>query len=270
MPEFAGLRLALTTFTIFPVAGARLDRRTAGRAMEWGPVVGAVLAAIASLAVVAMRYLSPSPGIHRLLPAVAGIGLMAVLTRGLHLDGLADTADALGVPDRERSLAVMKQSDIGAFGVVVLILVLLAQVTALTGADVFQHGTRALVCAVVAGRIAIMWACRAGVPAARPDGLGALVAGTVPLAAPMLWSLSAVAAGSAWAFVDDRGRWAQAIVQATAIIVALGAGGVAQSRLVRRFGGITGDMLGAVCEIATTVALVVAAAEPPDFLYRWG
>ena len=261
-PEYGGLRLAITTLTAFPLRPGQLDRRLAGRAMAWAPAVGAVLAAVASVGIVAMRYLTPGDGVQRMLPVVVGLGLMAVLTRGLHLDGLADTVDGLGVADRDRALDVMRQSDVGVFGVVALLLMVLLQVSALTTADIAQHGTRALVCAVATGRIAIAWGCTRGVPAARKGGLGAMVAGTVPRVVPLLWSVFAVVAGAGWAYLDDRGRLRQAVIQAVAIAVALLVARIAQARLVRRLGGITGDVLGALCEIATTVALVLAAAAP--------
>lgn len=260
--EYAGLRLAVTTFTIVPLRPGALDRRTAGRAIAWGPAVGAALAAVASVGIVGMRYVEPLSGAQRLLPISVGIALLALFTRGLHLDGLADTADALGVQDRGRALDVMKEPAIGTFGVLALLFVVLVQVTGLTAADVAQHGTRALVLAVATGRIAIAFACVRGVPAARPGGLGALVAGTLPRAVPVLWSVAAVVAGAGWAYFDDRGRAPQALIQAGAIVVALAVALVVQGRLVRRFGGVTGDVLGALSELATTVALALAAANP--------
>jgi adenosylcobinamide-GDP ribazoletransferase len=268
--EYAGLRLALTTLTILPLRAGRLDRATAARAMAWAPAVGMALGGLAAgmLAAVGAASGTAAP----LLAAVLAIATLAVLTRGLHLDGLADTVDGLGLPGRERSLAVMKQSDIGAFGVLALLVAVLAQVAAVAQASGlgqlprgawagtgWEHAARVLVCAVVTGRVAITWACRRGVPAARPDGLGALVAGTLPPVVPLLWSLAAVAGGGAWALATDHGRWAAAVGQGLAIGVAIGVAAFAQHRLVRRLGGITGDVLGALCEVATTVALVIGA-----------
>ena len=262
IPEYGGLRLAITTLTALPMRAGRLDRETAGKAMAWSPAVGVGVGALASVGIVVMRYAIPEAGVQRLVPVGVGIALLALLTRGLHLDGLADTVDGLGVADRERSLDVMRQSDLGAFGVLALLLVVLLQTAALTTADIAQHGTRALICAVATGRIAITWACARGVPAARPNGLGALVAGTLPRVVPLAWSVIAVVAGSGWAYLDDRGRLPQALIQGVAIAVALLVARIVQARLVRRLGGISGDVLGALCEIATTVALVLGAAVP--------
>ncbi|KOG87903.1 hypothetical protein ADK38_22805, partial [Streptomyces varsoviensis] len=104
-------------------------------------------------------------------------------TRGLHLDGLADVADGLGSgKPAEDALRIMKQSDIGPFGVLTLVFVLLGQVAAvyeLYGAG-WARGALAVAVAAVAARTALTLASRAGVPAARPEGLGAAVAGVVP------------------------------------------------------------------------------------------
>ena len=107
----------------------------------------------------------------------------AALTRGLHLDGLADTADGLGsAKPAEDALRIMKQSDIGPFGVITLLFVLLAQVAALFElyGRGWADGALGTVAAAVTARLALTLASRRGVPPARPEGLGAAVAGTVP------------------------------------------------------------------------------------------
>ena len=103
----------------------------------------------------------------------------ALLTRGMHLDGLADTVDGLGCyGDPEQSLAVMKAPDIGPFGVAALVAVLLIDVSALLVSIEYGRAAVALVVAFATGRLAVAWACTPRSPAARPEGLGALVAGT--------------------------------------------------------------------------------------------
>lgn len=250
MPD--GLRLALTTLTVLPVRGpATLDRRTAGRAMVLAPLVGLVLALPAAAVLVGVdRLTDGSP----LLAAVLPIALLAALTRGLHLDGLADLADGLGTyGPAERARAVMKQPDVGAFGVVALVLVPLVQVAALLACIEAGRGPLALVVAVVTGRVAVTAACRRGVPAATPDGLGALVAGTVPPLVPLALAL-AVAAAAVAAAGDG---WPA---------VALGSGLLAaaalQTHASHRLDGLTGDVLGALVEVTTAVVLVTLALAP--------
>ena len=157
-----GPRLAVSFLTVFPVS--RRDtgqavpaRRTAAAAMAWAPAVGLLLGAIAAVVLDAADRLLDSP----LLAATLAVATLALLTRGLHLDGLADTADGLGSgKPRAGALEVMKRSDIGPFGVVTLILTLLAQVCGLAAAQQHGHGPAAVAAAAVTGRLAIAWSRR--------------------------------------------------------------------------------------------------------------
>lgn len=248
------MRLAFALLTVLPVRrhADPGDRRQAGLAMLWAPVVGVALGALACLvAVVAGRA-----GLAPLLAAVMFVAALALLTRGLHLDGLADTADGLGsARPADGALEVMRRSDVGPFGVVTLVLLLLAQVAAV--AELVAAGAPwAAVVAVVAGRLALPLVCRYGVPAARPDGLGALVAGTVPLLAVAGACLAAVVLAAPATRLAGLGWWPGPL----AVLLALLAAEAVLRRCHRRLGGVTGDVLGAVVEVATTVALVVLAA----------
>ncbi|MEV0202138.1 adenosylcobinamide-GDP ribazoletransferase [Nonomuraea sp. NPDC050691] len=255
-----GLRLAVGMLTIFPVRVDRVDRRAAGVAMAMAPAVGLVLGLVACL-----PLLLPGPP---LLGAALAVGALAVLTRGLHLDGLADLADGLGSgKPADQALDIMKKSDIGPFGVMTLVITLFAQIAALAAA-----GPYALVTACVTGRLALVWACRPGVPAARPGGLGATVAGTVRPATAWLVTAAApavttlVAIGLATWTPATLGRplgglsgWAPAVVPPVAMAAGLGAALLLLRRARRRLGGVTGDVLGALVETATSCALVVYA-----------
>ena len=248
-----GLRLGLGTLTIVRVGVGRVDRRSAGAAMLWSPAIGAALGAGAGCA----TWACVQAGTSTLVAAVLGIAVLAALTRALHLDGLADTADGLGsgraAPE---ALAVMKASDIGPFGVVSLVLVLLVQVSALADNAFDARVVAVGAIAGAAGRLPLPWACQQGTPAARPDGLGHLVAGSVsPTAATAAVAATLVAiAGLAFVTPVSVGR----------AVVAAAAGSLAALALLHRcrvrFGGVTGDVLGAMVEVSTTVALVVLAA----------
>jgi adenosylcobinamide-GDP ribazoletransferase len=244
----AGLRLAVTTFTVLPVRAGRVDRPAAGVAMALGPAVGAVLGLAAAGVLVVLGEAGAPP----LLAATAAVALVAALTRGLHLDGLADTADALGsYRSAEAALAIMKRPDIGPFGVAAVVLVLLAQAAALTGlaGRPWPAVLAAVAAALATGRLAAALACRRGVPAARADGLGALVAGTVgPGALAVATGAVAVLAAPA---VPGR-PWQGPVAALAALAVAV----LWQRHLVRRFGGITGDVLGASIEVTTTLTYV--------------
>jgi adenosylcobinamide-GDP ribazoletransferase len=243
-----GLRLAVTLLTAVPVPGrpgpAAPTRRQAGAAMAWAPLVGLAMGGVAAGVLWAGgRWAGP------LLGAVLAIAALAALTGGLHLDGLADLADGLGSRrPADRALDIMKQSDIGPFGVVALVFTLLVQVTALARAESLGRGAVAVTAAAVTARLAMTAACRPGVPAARPAGLGALVAGSVR---------PALLAGLAGAVVG--GAAALGVIFAVAVLAGLAAGLAVTALAVRRLGGITGDVLGAVAEVSAAVCLLVTA-----------
>ncbi|RKR87323.1 cobalamin-5'-phosphate synthase [Micromonospora pisi] len=241
----AGARLALTTFTIVPLRTGRVDRETAAVAMLLAPAVGALLGVVLA----AILLGAAGAGAPVLVAAGVTVAAGALLTRGLHLDGLADTVDALGsYRSGPAALEIMKKPDVGPFGVAALVLVLLLQVGSLAALPDRRWPAllATVVAATAAGRLAVSWACRRGVPAARPQGLGALVAGTV---GPVPLVLATVAvAGVAVAAVPGR-PWQGPLV----VGVALAAGLVLLRHTVRRFGGVTGDVLGAQVEVVTTL-----------------
>jgi adenosylcobinamide-GDP ribazoletransferase len=239
-----GLRLAVTLFTVAPLPAGRVNRASAAVAMAVAPAVGAALGAVLGGVLLGLDALAAPP----LLTGVTVVAVGALLTRGLHLDGLADTADGLGAyRSREQALDVMKEPDIGPFGVAALVLTLLAQASAVAAlpARGWSAALAAVVAATATGRAAATWACRRGVPAARPDGLGALVAGTV--GGPALAVGTAAVAVLAVPAVPGR-AWHGPVAVLAALAVAL----LLQRHVVSRLGGITGDVLGAAIE-ATTV-----------------
>ncbi|WP_248959450.1 adenosylcobinamide-GDP ribazoletransferase [Sphaerisporangium perillae] len=245
-PIAAGLRLAVGTFTILPAGLPRTDRVTAGWAMAFAPLVGLVLGLVAAAVATVAGYL-----VSPLLAAALGLGSLAVLTRGLHLDGLADLADGLGSgKPAEQALDIMKRSDIGPFGVVTLVFTLLVQATAAS-----EAGPAALVLACATGRLAVTWACVAGVPSARPGGLGAMVAGTVRQSTAII-ATALVAAGALVLGLLSGGP----VIYPLALAAGLGAAWAMRLHAARRLGGITGDVLGALVEIAAATTLIVCAA----------
>ncbi|MFD4534429.1 adenosylcobinamide-GDP ribazoletransferase [Kitasatospora sp. NPDC058397] len=248
-----GLRFGFGTLSVLRVRVERWDRAAAARAMTAAPVVGLVLGAVAAGAgsLVAWRA-------GGLLGAVAAVGVLAALTRGLHLDGLADVADGLGSgKPAEDALRIMKQSDIGPFGVLTLLLVLLAQIAALAGqfAESTARGALAVLASAVTARCALAWGCLRSVPAARPGGLGAMVAGTVAPAGAVAGTAAAALALAALGLFDG----SSTLRLPTAVVLGVGCAQLLLRRCVRRFGGITGDVLGAMAETAATASLFALA-----------
>jgi adenosylcobinamide-GDP ribazoletransferase len=262
--RFDGLRLSVTLLSVLPVPGpgegaaGGPSRAVAGRAMAWAPAVGLLLGAIAAAVLyVSGQVLHTGP----FVAAALAIGSLAVLTRALHLDGLADLADGLGSrKPAGQALDIMRRSDIGPFGVVTLVLTLLIQVAALTQAEAAGRGPAAVIAAAVTGRLALTWACRHGVPAARRDGLGAMVAGTLRPVIPAVITAVVLAAAIGGVFIaavvaSVPVEWILPVAMAAGLVVSL----ALANRAVRRLGGITGDVLGALVETATATCLLVTA-----------
>ncbi|MEU3895674.1 adenosylcobinamide-GDP ribazoletransferase [Streptomyces sp. NPDC045251] len=253
-PSPDGLRFAFGTLTVFPVKVTRWDREAARAGMLCAPLAGLAVGVTAAAAGFLLLLL----GAGTLLAAVATAAVPTVLTRGLHLDGLADTADGLGSgKPAEDALRIMKQSDIGPFGVLTLLFVLLAQVAALAQAydASWAHGALAAVVSATGARLALTLAARTGVPAARPEGLGAAVAGAVP-AGGALAATAAVTAAAAAAAGALLGPY-DAVRAALAVLCAVAVAELLLRHCVRRFGGVTGDVFGSVAETAATTGLVV-------------
>jgi adenosylcobinamide-GDP ribazoletransferase len=238
-------KMAVGTLTTVRVpAPGVIDRRVAGGAMVLAPLAVVPLAAVAGLIVFAGEAI----GLPALANAALALGTVALGSRGLHLDGLADTADGLGASyDRTRALDVMRRGDSGPTGVATLVFVLLVQVGALAGAISAGHGIAAAAIAVIAGRGVLSLCCARGVPSARPEGLGATVAGSVPVVAAAV--VFAVVAGLAALPVP----WWRGLI---AVALAYLAASALLARCVQRLGGITGDVLGGCVEVAVTAALL--------------
>ncbi|MGD3105063.1 adenosylcobinamide-GDP ribazoletransferase [Streptomyces sp. YGL11-2] len=249
------LRFAFGTLTVLPVRVGRWDRAAARGGMLCAPLAGLVVGLCAAALGGALLLLGGGP----LLAAVGSAAVPAVLTRGLHLDGLADTADGLGSgKPADEALRIMKRSDIGPFGVVTLLFCLFAQVAAVSRlyAAGWAYGAAGVAVAAVTARCALTLASRTGVPAARPEGLGAAVAQTVPVRAALgcaaLVTAGCAAAGGVFGLSG-------ALHTGLAVVLGLAAGELLLRHCRRRFGGVTGDVFGALAESAGLAALVVLA-----------
>jgi adenosylcobinamide-GDP ribazoletransferase len=246
----------MSLFTTIP-AGVNgvLDDEVAARAVLWLPGIGLLLGAIGGGVVLGAGTLNAS-GPGRLLGAALAVAAIAALTGGLHLDGLADTADGLGSRRAaDAALEIMRRSDIGPMGVGALVLGLLIQVAAVAAVPRLPLAVAALVVAEVTGRVSVVVATSS--PAARPGGFGALVAGRTTGAerALLVGALGcAVAAAGLTA-----GGPALAVRGLTATFAGLLAGWLLQRGAQQRLGGMTGDVFGAILQVSATTALVVAA-----------
>ena len=239
------LILAIRFLTIVPVPGREAAGPLAlGRAAWWFPVVGLLLGIALAIGGRAADALFP--------PLVAAALLVTgwkLATGGIHLDGVADCLDGLAGRDPARRLAIMRDSRIGVFGAAGLILLCLLTVAALAALAASLR-LRVLVLAPVIGRVAPLLAGAWLAPATPGQGLGAaFAAGLSRGAGPA----HVVASGVLAAWLLGIGGVA---VAAAAWSLAL----LAAAFVARRLGGLTGDVLGAVVEVAELGTLLGVAA----------
>ena len=253
---FDAVRLALGTLTVLPVPPPRaVTSRTWRDALTLAPVVGVVLGALAW----SVGWAAAGTGGSPQLAAVLTVTVFAILTRGLHLDGLADVADALGSRrPADEARQIMRRSDIGPFGVLAIVFSALLQVTALEvvySRSITASAAVTVIGAAVISRTAVTTACRRGQPAA-PDGLGSHAVGSVPAALAVTVLVLAVAATVAAAALVSGDAAVTALIAA---VIALALSDLWRYHCVRRLGAVTGDVLGSIEQVTATTFLVVIA-----------
>lgn len=234
-----GFWLALGFLTRLPTPRlASIDQKAMARAAAWFPAVGLVVGAIVAAAVWAGSRVDPWLG--ALLALVAWVGV----TGGLHLDGLADLADALGAAhrDRERLLAVLADPHLGAFGAIALVLQLLAKAVLLMLAGKLGVSIWALVLLPAWARLGAFWWSQS-LPSLKP-GLGQSFAWAEGRRYVLAWLVVLLAL--AW------------LVPALAVMPLALFGW--RRFLSARLGGMTGDCLGAGIELSESLGLLLVCA----------
>jgi len=237
------LLLAISFLTILPVGRfVPAEEKALARSMAFFPIAGLVLGSLTALAQYFLMFLFP-----KTLALWTVIALLCILTRALHLDGFADTIDGLASGGtREKILEVMRDSRIGAFGVIGLILLIGAKYLALDyiSAPSLPY---ALVMTIVMGRHSMVLVCYRSAYA-RPGG---------GLAKPFTWHLGAreVILSSAAALVISLLLTG---IKGAAIFLGVGLFSLGYRLFFKkRLGGVTGDILGAANELAELVCLLL-------------
>jgi len=219
-----------------------------------GLVLGGVVLALLSLANTASVVTSDGRFLARasFVLAVSVVAVLALLSRFLHWDGLADVGDAWwGGATRERRLEIMGDSSVGAFGLTTVLLVALLQVASITALLAHVGFAIALFAAPVFARMAATFGAWLGTPA-RPGGLGATVTGRPRLADILI---ATAVLGIAAASMGYEHGTAGLVWSGLAFVVSA----VVPHLCALRFGGVTGDVLGASVLITETVVLLAAA-----------
>jgi adenosylcobinamide-GDP ribazoletransferase len=235
----SGPALAIRYLTILPLPGGADTRHGLGRAAAWFPVVGLALGLLlAGVDWATSRVFPP------LLSAGLTVAAWKILTGGLHLDGLADCLDGLAGRDREHRLAIMRDSRIGTFGAIGLVLLLMLAGAAVAAVPSPERWRVLLASPAIGRAMPVVLARLFG--AARSDGQGAVFIGSVRpmgalLAMVVALAVTIVALGPAGV---------------AALLLALAATIAAGAFLARRLGGLTGDVLGAVVELAELTVLL--------------
>jgi adenosylcobinamide-GDP ribazoletransferase len=232
------LLVAATTFlTRLPLGRVvSVDREAVARAAPVYPLVGGAIGGIGG-AVVDVTS-GPLPA---LAAAVLGLAVVAFVTGAMHLDALADTADALGGMTRERRLEIMRDHGVGAFAAAAVVLVLLFDASVLADVD---HAWSAFAAAAACAR----WAplpLAVALPYARREGQGAALVGSTSVVRALLALAAACIVAIGVRGLD--GLAAVGAAAATALVLGL---------FFRRWiGGVTGDTLGATTELAQAAGL---------------
>jgi adenosylcobinamide-GDP ribazoletransferase len=230
---------AIQFLTVIPL---RLGNPPAlGSCAPWFPIVGAMLGLLAASLLLLLRRALPG-----VLPELATLSALILLTGALHEDGLADCADAFraGRPP-ERILAILKDSRIGAFGAIALIVSLLARLEALK--QIETHLFESLVAALALSRAAQVWLAWTTPP--RGEGLGRAFALSLTrrgVYLTLLWAALIACALGVWI--------APALTGSAGLLL------LARSYFVERLGGVTGDCLGAIHQIVEIYVLVLCAS----------
>ncbi|MNO45457.1 Cobalamin synthase [compost metagenome] len=231
------------------------------RSAKFYPLVGAAIGLVVGALGIAANMVLPS-----LPSAVIMLVVWVWLTGGLHLDGWMDSADALlSYRSREKMLEIMKDSRVGAMGVLACVLLLMFKVTLIS--SLLDQGRLlvgiALLTAPVWSRWFMAWAMRVWPTARQGEGLAVRFHGItnrdIAISTAISLLLSAIGMLAAYAWDGGAGSWQHLAVYFVLLpLISLGVGALAANRMSTRLGGLTGDTYGALNEGLEAILLLVA------------
>ena len=236
------LLLAIQFLTRLPLPTVQGGPREMGGSLPYYPLVGLLIGGLLLGLATLLAHLPP------MLLAALLLACWVLITGGLHLDGLADSADAWlgGYGDRERSLAIMKDPRCGPAGVIALVLVLLLKFAALHGLVTEQH-LAPLLLAPLLGR-GVLPLLFLTTPYVRRGGLGQALSEHLPRKSTWL-ALAVTSVGLTWLAPRDA---------ALSLAASLAAFLLFRRLMMKRLGGTTGDTAGALTELTETTILLAA------------
>ena len=240
---FSPLLLAFSFLTRFPVNGSeKYGENDYGNSYQFFPVVGLAIGALLALAAAAFS----SVGVHEGTAAFLLLVILVAATGGLHLDGVADTADGFfGSRNKEDAMRIMKESSTGTFGAAAIVLILIGKFAALT--SILSIGT---VSAIIPALVLSRWAMSvASYSSAYPreSGTGKSFIGKLTLQSYLI--STAIAVGIAFLFLGNGALIVIAVAAAIAMAVKIFS--------YKKIGGVTGDVLGTVNELTELVLLTM-------------
>ena len=231
------LILAFSFLTILPFPSNASDEPPSlGGSAGWFPLVGAVIGALAAVVLYGLRLILPGP-----LAAVLACLVWIILTGGLHLDGLADTCDGIfNASSPQRRLEIMKDSSLGTFGGIGLIMAIILKITLLFSLP--NHFLIAIPLAAASARWLLLPA--AFQPQARRDGMGAHFAASINKFAfvPAALVVVLLTACSGWYGI-------------AAVVAIHGLAWLIFAFAKKRLGGMSGDVLGFLVETSELLVL---------------
>jgi adenosylcobinamide-GDP ribazoletransferase len=243
---FKGLITAIRTLSILPVPGKDAERMASS--LPWFPIVGFILGSICYAAAMLMGLVTKNIWPEGTAIVVLGCGIL--LTRGMHLDGLADWADGFGGGrDKQKILAIMKDPHVGAFGVISLVLIVAVKWMALTRLIVMHEAPVIIVSYIVSRTMQVELA--SSLPYAREEGG---TAAPFVHGACFLHRIAALCVCAVLLIAVDG-----FFIGIAALVIGWLVCRIFAWHCRRRMGGITGDLLGAGSEITETAIFFIGA-----------
>ncbi|ORT99536.1 Cobalamin synthase [Anaerovibrio sp. JC8] len=224
-----------------------------GKSVRYFPLVGAVLGAIYGLVAWGATYLLPQVGVvlpHHLLLAVM-VALPIILTGGIHCDGFMDTVDGIfSGRERERMLEIMKDSRVGAFGVVAFVLLVMFQYSALADVPEVDLPAAMFVMPIISRMMMVM--AISLYPYARKEGMGKAFSEYSSKKTFILVFIYGLALVLPWGV--------KALI---AVLVSLLFTACFCNYVTKKLGGVTGDVYGAVCTLCELLVLIAFTCKIP-------